>query len=111
MGVVVMSAYVPKANREADLREALRRHVPSLRARGFVTQRPALHLRSRRDGTYVEVFEWVDDDASRRAHDDASIQEVWKALHAAADLKPIGSLEEAGKLYTHFDVDDDLASE
>jgi hypothetical protein len=110
MGVMVMAAYIPKANKEPDLREALRQHVPALRRQGLVTSRPAIHLRSRRDGTYLELFEWVDEESSKRAHDDPKVQEVWKALEVSSDMKPIGSLEEAGKLFAHFDVDDELGA-
>ena len=110
MGSVVMVAYTPKANQDAALRSILGRHVKTLRSEGLATKRPSLVLQSRKEGSYVEIFEWASDEASQRAHDVPSVQALWKEMQEAADIRPVGSLEEAGKLFAHFDVVEELGA-
>jgi hypothetical protein len=42
--------------------EILQNHVPTLRKEGLVTERPELLLQAQ-DGTYIEIIEWVFEEA------------------------------------------------
>ena len=57
-GTIVIVAYKPKPGKEAELMQLTREHVPLLRAEGLVSDRSVTACQTR-DGTIVEVFEWV----------------------------------------------------
>lgn len=101
MGRIVIVAYRPKPGRDAELRALCAEHVPTLRALGFATSRPAV-LATAADGTVVEVFEWRSVEAVAQAHADATVQTLWKRFGEACDYLPIGSVPEAGQLFSEF---------
>lgn len=103
---IVIAIFQPHVGRSADVEELLREHVPTLRRCSYVTERPAVVLKSRIDGTYLEIFEWVSAEAVDRAHDDPRVQEIWRALGEAANFASLDQLQEAGRLFPHFDVVD-----
>jgi hypothetical protein len=70
---IVIAAYKPKPGKEADLLQLTREHVPLLRAEGLVTDRPVTACQAK-DGTIVEVFEWVAG-GMERAHTNPAVNE------------------------------------
>ena len=66
---IAIACYRPKNGQEDILLDIVRRHVPTLRQEGLVTERPALVMKAE-DGTLVEVFEWASQDAKNQAHED-----------------------------------------
>ena len=100
---VVIALYRPKPGKDRELEALLARHVPALRALGLVTARPATHLRSMEDGTWLEIFEWADGGASaHRAHEEPAVREIWDAMEKVCDFVTLGSLPEAGLRFPHF---------
>jgi hypothetical protein len=67
MGSISVACYKPKAGCEEALRELVRNHLPPLRAAGLVTERASIVMRAA-DGTIVEVFEWVSQEAIAGGH-------------------------------------------
>ncbi|MDX1583957.1 MAG: hypothetical protein R3338_10205, partial [Thermoanaerobaculia bacterium] len=57
MGQFVIACYRPKEGKEEHLVEEVRKHVPTLRQEGLVTDRSPYIMRSK-DRTIIEVFEW-----------------------------------------------------
>lgn len=100
--VLVIVRYRPKEGREADLMELVRRHGPLLKENGLVTQRPFAHGRAK-DGSVLEVFEWLSEDASRSAHENDAIAQLWTAMAECAHFLAVGELDEMGAPFAHFE--------
>ncbi len=98
---MVFALYRPHAGKDAELEEVLKRHVPTLKSLELATDRPSFVARAG-DGTYVEVFEWADGEAARRAHDLPAVAAVWEAIGQVADLRTLADLEETRRPFPHF---------
>jgi hypothetical protein len=55
--------------------------MPPLRAEGLVTDRTSIVMRCA-DGTIVEIFEWVSQDAIVGAHKNPVVLDLWKKFEA-----------------------------
>lgn len=98
---IVMAMYKPKAGQDEALRAIMARHIPALRRRGLITDRPAMMLRAE-DGTYIEIFEWVSPDAAVVAHRDPEIGKLWDEMAPIAEFPTLASLAEARRQFPHF---------
>ena len=101
MGICVICVYRPKPGMAERLNEVVRDHLPVLRAEGLATDRPAQVMRAG-DGSIVEVFEWVSQEAIDAAHHNANVQKMWGEFWAACDIDCIGNLDEAKQPFSHF---------
>lgn len=101
MGRVVIACYVPRAGLEYELHELARAHVPRLRAEGLVTDREPI-IAVAADGTVVEVFEWVSEDAIAAAHTNPAVRAMWEEYRAVSTYIPIGEVVEAACLFSEF---------
>jgi hypothetical protein len=101
MGRMVIVGYKPKAGKNDELRALARDHVEFLRREGLATNRPALVMEAK-DGTVVEVFEWASPEAIQSAHANPRVLELWTRFGAVCDYVPVGTLEEAGQLFSEF---------
>lgn len=54
------------------------------------------------DGTVVEGFEWVSDEAMKMAHENTAVQKMWQAYAQVCDYVPLSTLKEAGDLFATF---------
>jgi hypothetical protein len=54
------------------------------------------------DGTIVEVFEWLSDEALRQAHTNLEVQKMWGEYAEVCDYIPVGNLTEAANLFSGF---------
>jgi hypothetical protein len=97
---IVIVAYKPKADKEADLLQLTREHVPLLRAEGLATGHPVTACQAK-DGTVVEVFEWAAGGAER-AHSNTAVLKLWERYAAACDFVPLASLPEASTMFASF---------
>jgi hypothetical protein len=97
---MVIVAYKPKPGKEADLLELTREHVPLLRAEGLATDHPVTACQAK-DGTVVEVFEWVDGGV-QRAHTNPVVHRLWERYAAACDIVPLATLPEASNMFASF---------
>ncbi len=102
MGRFVIVAYKPKSGQARTLDTLVAKHLGVLAQEGLVTDHPPSVMRAR-DGTVVEVFEWVSVDAIARAHGNAAVGALWAEFEAACDYVPLASLAEAGQLFAEFD--------
>jgi len=100
---VVIAIYRPREGGDERLRELIAGHVPTLRRVGLATSRPALLLRTLDGGAYLEVFGWVDEHASSRAHETPEVQAIWGAMGEVADFVALGELAEAAHRFPHFE--------
>jgi hypothetical protein len=102
MGRIVIACYKPKPGLDADLRALMRTHVPTLRAEGLVTDRTPMLMRAA-DGTIVEVFEWLSQDAIDRAHSNPAVLAMWERYAQVCEYTKIGDLPEASQLFSGFE--------
>ncbi len=101
-GHVVLVAYRPKPGKDAKLLQIVRSHVPALRNLGLATERPAVVLRAK-DGTLLEVFEWVSEEAVARAHSHPDVLRMWNEFAAACDIVKLTELPESNQMFPHFE--------
>jgi len=101
MGRIVIVAYRPKPGKEKELHELTQTHYLTLKEEGLVTDRAPIIMLAK-DGTVVEVFEWVGAEAIREAHTNAEVQKMWAAYSAACDYIPLNQLEESGNMFADF---------
>lgn len=98
---VVIATYRPHAGLADKLHEIVRRHVPTLREEGLITDRPATVLVAA-DDTVLEIFEWMSSDASTAAHTNPRISALWEEMMAVAEMTTLASLSEAGRPFASF---------
>jgi hypothetical protein len=102
MGRIVIVAYKPKPGKDAELQALAREHVGILRDEGLATDRAPIVMTAA-DGTVVEVFEWASKDAINRAHTNPRLLELWQRYGAVCDYVPVGTVAEAGQLFSEFE--------
>jgi quinol monooxygenase YgiN len=100
-GVIVICSYRPKPGQADAMKALIREHVPALRKLGLATDRPAIHMQAA-DGTLIEIFEWVSEDASRGAHENPKVQELWERYAALCEFVPMADVPETAKPFAHF---------
>ena len=80
----------------------MRTHVQRLRKVGLATDRESVLMKSR-DGTVVEVFEWISQEAIDSAHENANVLEMWQEYSEVSDYVPLARLPEAQDLFAQFE--------
>ncbi|MEE9392014.1 MAG: hypothetical protein V3W41_05880 [Planctomycetota bacterium] len=96
-----IALYRPHEGQDESLRTLIAEHLPALRKEGLVTDRAAFLLQAK-DGTYLEIFEWIDETAAQRAHESASIGRIWGAMAEVADMTTLADIEESKTRFPHF---------
>lgn len=102
MAGIAVACYRPKPGRDADLLDTVRQHVPTLRAHGFVTDRPQVVMRSS-DGTIVEILEWASPEAKQKAHEHAAVRALWERLDDCAEFPSLSELPESTERFANFE--------
>lgn len=101
MSRIVIACYKPKPGQEGSLRSLVQRHVPLLRSENLVTDRVATIMQAK-DGTIIEVFEWLSNEAIEAAHSNPRVREMWDEYATLCDFTPVGSVEEATQIFSEF---------
>ena len=102
MGRIVIVGYKPKPGKNEALKALMLTHVPRLKKEGLVTDRESI-LMEATDGTIIEVFEWISDEAIQNAHKNPAVLQMWGEYGEVCDYVPVGSLAEAGNLFSGFE--------
>jgi hypothetical protein len=82
--------------------QLVKEHLPPLRAEGLVTERPSIVMRTA-DGTIVEVFEWVSQNAIAGAHSNPVVLELWQRFEAVCTYEIPSNLAEFRNMFAHFE--------
>ena len=99
---VVFALYRPNKGKEKELEKIIANHYATLHKYELVTDRTPIVVKSQ-DGTYIEIYEWVSSDASRKAHDHPAIAKIWEAMGAIGDFDiTLDQLPESKKRFSHF---------
>ena len=102
MGRIVIVAYKPKPGKADALKELTKTHVPRLLKEGLVTTREPVIMEAA-EGTIIEVFEWLSDEAIANAHQNPEVLQLWKEYFEVCDIMPLNSLTETGDMFATFD--------
>ena len=103
MGRIVIAVYRPKPGQEAVLDGLVEGHVAVLREQGLATDRPATVMRAG-DGTVVEIFEWVSNEAADSAHANPVVAALWGEFAAASEFLPMNAVAESADMFPHFEA-------
>ena len=101
MGRIVIVAYKPKEGKAEQLKELTKTHVPRLKKEGLVTDREPVVMETA-DGTIVEVFEWLSDEAIEQAHKNPAVIQMWGEYAEVCDYVPLNTLNEAKMQFAGF---------
>ncbi|HZY36894.1 MAG TPA: hypothetical protein VFE53_09615 [Mucilaginibacter sp.] len=101
MGLIVIACYRPKSGKEEALKELMKTHLPRLKAEGLVTDRESTIMEAK-DGTILEVFEWLSAEAIAKAHSNPQILKMWGEYGEVCDYVPVNTLAEAGDMFAAF---------
>src|SRR5690348_7529113 len=102
MGIIVISAYKPKPGKEAELRAAVKTHVPILRELGMATERKVIAMQAK-NGTIIEVFEWVSKQSISDAHQHPTVHKMWAEFEACCEYEILSNIEECNGMFAEFE--------
>lgn len=102
MGRIVIACYKPKPGKNEALKTLMKTHLPRLKKEGLVTSRESIMMEAK-DGTIIEVFEWISDEAIQSAHSNPAVLQMWGEYGEVCDYVPVGSLAEASNLFSGFE--------
>lgn len=100
-GQISIVACMPKAGKEAELRQVLADRLPLLRELGLATDRPEILMRSEA-GALIQVSEWASEAAIDRAHREPRVLELWQRFDACCTFPPLNSLAETAGPFATF---------
>lgn len=101
MGIIVICCYKPKPGKDAELLEVVKTHIPILRELGLATGR-AVQIMKATNGTIVEVFEWVSEEAIKKAHETPRVHTMWKEFEAVCEYESLCNLDESKHPFSGF---------
>ncbi|WP_263368927.1 antibiotic biosynthesis monooxygenase [Edaphobacter bradus] len=102
MGSISVACYKPRPGCEDALLTLVRNHLSPLRALCLITDRPPIVMRTS-DGTIVEVFEWVSQEAIDAAHHNPTVQLLWKHFEDVCTYEVPSNIAEFQKMFSHFE--------
>ena len=102
MGRIVIVGYKPKQGKNEALKALMKTHLPILKQEGLVTDRQSIMMEAT-DGTIIEVFEWISDEAIKNAHINPAVQKMWGEYAGVCDYVPVGNVAEIGNLFSEFE--------
>ena len=101
MGRTVIVGYKPKPGKEAALKELMKTYLPVLAKEGLVRDKES-YIMEAVDGTIVEVFEWLSEEAIEKAHTNPAVLKMWGQYAEVCDYIPVGNLAEIANLFSGF---------
>lgn len=98
---VVIAMYRPKDGKLKELEELVHKHFPVLKEYGLTTEKDPFIGRSS-DGTILEIFEWANQEAAKKAHDHPAVAKIWEAMAVVCDFGTLEQIPEAKNRFPHF---------
>lgn len=102
MGSISVACYKPRPGCEQALLDLVRNHLPPLRAEGLISERTPIIMRAA-DGTIVEIFEWISQEAIAGAHKNQAVLDLWKRFEAVCWYETPSNLAEFQNMFGHFE--------
>jgi hypothetical protein len=101
MGQIVIVAYKPKHGKAEALKALTKTHVPRLKKEGLVTNRKPIIMEAA-DGTIIEVFEWLSQEAINNAHHNQAVIQMWTEYADVCEYVPLNTVPEANNMFAGF---------
>ena len=101
MSLIAIAAYKPLPGFDTGFKEVLRQHTRVLREEGLITDKEVFQMQAI-DGTILEVFEWISDEAKEEAHTHPKIMELWSRFHEYAEMVKLMDIMECHEPYATF---------
>lgn len=101
MSRISIIAYKPLPGFDTGFKEVLKEHTKALLEEGFITERPVYQMQAF-DGTVIEVFEWVSDDAKDKANQHPRIMELWNRFYEYAEMVKLMDIMECHEPFASF---------
>jgi len=101
MGRIVIVAYKPKPGKAEALKALTKTHVARLKEEGLVTDRQPV-IAETADGTIIEVFEWLSEEAIQQAHSNPVVHQMWGEYAEVCDYVPLNTLSETSNMFAEF---------
>lgn len=101
MEQIVIACYKPKPGKAGALKELMKTHVPRLKAEGLVTSRQSIVMEAK-DGTIIEVFEWLSAEAIASAHTNPNVLKMWGEYAEVCDYVAPNSVAECAVTFAGF---------
>jgi hypothetical protein len=102
MGIIVIVGYKPRLGKEIELEDLMKTHHSILKAENLVTERDSIIARAR-DGTIIEIFEWVSSEAMQSAHENKKVLAMWERYENVCEYVPISEVPESSELFSGFE--------
>lgn len=100
----VICQYRPRADALDDLLDLIREHRGTYTALGLASDRPEeVYVGEDQDGSgplVVAIFQWVDAEAPRRAHQHPQVAALWERMETMVERRAMGP----GMAFPHFSV-------
>ena len=104
----VICQYRPRADAVDELLALIREHRVTYTELGLATDRPEeVYIGADQDGAgplIVAIFQWIDAEAPRRAHQHPRIAALWEKMETLVEDRAMGP----GMVFPHFDVKETL---
>jgi hypothetical protein len=101
MTQITLVCYRPKDGKTEVLLELVKEHVPILLTENLVTGRKPIIMQAK-DGTVLEVFEWISEEAINKAHSNPVVLKMWERFNAACDYVAPIVLAECQHIFSGF---------
>lgn len=102
MGRVVIVVYRPLKGKEAALEHLVKSHHAVLRQHQFATARNPVVMKAH-DGSIVEVFEWISQEAMEKAHTHSVVAQLWEKFGEVCTYEKPVNLNEFHNLFSEFE--------
>ncbi len=101
MGYIVIGAYKPHVGEINALSDILETHVDVLRSEGLVTKREHIVMQAK-DGTFIEIFEWVSEYSRELAIRNPVVVAVWTEMDKICTYIPASRVPEMDNLFSEL---------
>lgn len=98
---LVVVAYKPKPGKESELENLVQGHHARLLEEGLVTAKPPF-IGKAKDGTLLEIFEWISPEAIQAAHSNPAVLGLWNEFATVCEYLPAGQLPELQQMFSEF---------
>jgi len=100
---LTFAMYRPKKGKEKELKKILKNHFPTLRRLGLITENSAHRVESK-NGTVIEIFEWKNAAAKKKAHTHPDMRAIWGPMMDICDFPTMKNLPESESVFPNFKV-------
>jgi hypothetical protein len=98
--LTMLVQYHPKAGKEGELLELVKKHWPELNRLGLVSSQPPHLWRAvdKRSGQvhFVEIFQWKDRNTPDAAHRSPEVMAIWGPMEQVLEKLELSQLEPIG---------------